>query len=89
VRQTVPPAQLNVLLRRNPHWKAYTWDQTQSGLRHVFDEIAKDMDAMETGRGLVAMQIIKQYIFQWFVPMLAILLMPMGLQLNRKVRRMP
>jgi hypothetical protein len=85
----VQPAQLNVLLRRNPHWKAYTWDQTQSGLRHVFDEIAKDMDAMETGRGLVAMQIIKQYIFQWFVPMLAILLMPMGLQLNRKVRRMP
>jgi len=44
---------------------------------------------METGRGLVAMQIIKQHIFQWFVPMLAILLMPMGLQLNRKVRRMP
>ncbi|WP_089938276.1 hypothetical protein [Candidatus Entotheonella palauensis] len=83
------PAQLNALLRRNPLWKAHTWDQTQAGLQHIFDEIAKDTDAMETGRGLVATQIIKQRIFQWFLPALVLLLLALGLRLHKKMRLVP
>ncbi|ETW93625.1 MAG: hypothetical protein ETSY1_38390 [Candidatus Entotheonella factor] len=83
------PAQLNGLLRQNPLWKAHTWDQTQAGLQQIFDEVAKDTDAMETGRGLVATQIIKQRIFQWFLPALLLLLMAMGLRLHKKLRVVP
>ena len=83
----VHPAQLNALLRQNPHWKVHTWDQTHSGLRNIFNEIAKDIDAMETRRGLSAIHIIEQHIFQWCFPMLALLPMAMGLQWNRKLRR--
>ncbi len=83
------PAQLNALLRQNPRWKAHTWDQTQAGLQNVFDEIAKDTDAMETDRGLVATKVIKQRIFQWFLPTLALLLMTIGLRLHKKLRLVP
>ncbi len=83
------PAQLNTLLRQNPLWKAYTWDQTRAGLKNVFDEIARDIDAMETGKSLVATQVIKQRIFPWLAPALALLLMSMGLRLHKTMRQVP
>ncbi len=83
------PAQLNTLLRQNPQWKAHTWDQTRAGLQKVFDEIARDIDAMETGKSLVATQVVKQRIFHWFFPALALLLMAIGLRLHKTMRRVP
>lgn len=62
------PAQLNAFLRQNPRWKAYTWDQTRAGLQHVFDEIARDTDAMETGRGLVPLKSSSNTSFSGFSP---------------------
>lgn len=83
------PAQLNALLRQNPLWKAHTWDQTRAGLQKVFDEIARDIDAMETGKSLVATQVIKQRIFHWFFPALVLFLMAMGLRLHKTMRQAP
>ena len=83
------PAQLSDLLRRNPSWKAHIWDQTQAGLQRVFDEIAKDTDAMETGRGVVATQVVKRHIFLWLAPTLIVLLLAMLLPLHPKLRTMP
>ncbi len=83
------PAQLNSRLRQNPLWKAHTWDQTRAGLQKVFDEIARDIDAMETGKSLVATQVIKQRIFHWFFPALMLLLMAVGLRLHKTMRQVP
>ena len=83
------PSQLNALLNKNPTWKAYTWNQTQAGLQAVFTEIAKDIDTIEYGKSIVATTVKQQPIFQWFLAGLVLLLMAVGLQFHKRIRRFP
>lgn len=83
------PAQLNPLLGRNPGWRAYTWDQTRSGLGSIFAQIARDIDTSARGRSIVATEVTRQPVVHWFLPGLVLLPLSVGLRLHRRVRHFP
>lgn len=83
------PAQLNPLLGRNPSWRAYTWDQTSSGLRSIFAQMARDIDTTARGRSVVATEVSKQPVVHWFLPGLLLLPLGAGLRLHRRIRHFP
>ena len=83
------PAQLNPLLGRNPGWRAYTWDQTRSGLGSIFAQIARDIDTSARGRSIVATEVTRQPVVHWFLPGLVLLPLGIGLGLHRRIRHFP
>ena len=83
------PAQLNPLLGRNPGWRAYTWDQTRSGLGSIFAQIARDIDTSARGRSIVATEVTRQPVVHWFLPGLLLLPLSVGLLLHRCIRHFP
>lgn len=83
------PAQLNPLLGRNPGWRAYTWDQTRSGLGSIFAQIARDIDTSARGRSIVATEVTRQPVVHWFLAGLVLLPLGIGLQLHRRIRHFP
>jgi len=83
------PAQLNPLLGRNLGWRAYTWDQTGSGLGSIFAQIGRDIDTSARGRSIVATEVIRQPVVHWFLPGLVFLPLGIGLQLHRRIRHFP
>lgn len=83
------PAQLNPLLGRNPGWRAYTWDQTRTGLRSIFAQIARDIDTTARGRSIVATEVNRQPVTHWFLPGLLLLPLSIGLRLHRRIRHFP
>ena len=83
------PAQLNPLLGRNPGWRAYTWDQTRSGLGSIFAQIARDIDTSARGRSIVATEVTRQPVVHWFLPGLVLLPLGIGLRLHRRMRHFP
>ena len=83
------PAQLNPLLGRNPGWRAYTWDQTRSGLGSIFAQIARDIDTSARGRSIVATEVTRQPVVHWFLPGLVLLPLGIGLRLHRRIRHFP
>ena len=83
------PAQLNPLLGRNLGWRAYTWDQTRSGLGGIFSQIARDIDASARGRSIVATEVTRQPVVHWFLPGLVLLPLGIGLRLHRRIRHFP
>ena len=83
------PAQLNPLLGRNPGWRAYTWDQTGSGLGSIFAQIARDIDTSARGRSIVATEVTRQPVVHWFLPGLVLLPLGIGLRLHRRIRHFP
>lgn len=83
------PAQLNPLLGRNPSWRAYTWDQTRSGLHGMFAQIARDLDTTARGRSIVATEVTKRPVTHWFLPGLLLLPLSVGLRLHRRIRHFP
>ena len=83
------PAQLNPLLGRNLGWRAYTWDQTRSGLGSIFAQIARDIDASARGRSIVATEVTRQPVVHWFLPGLVLLPLGIGLRLHRRIRHFP
>ena len=83
------PAQLNPLLGRNLGWRAYTWDQTSSGLGGIFSQIARDIDASARGRSIVATEVTRQPVVHWFLPGLVLLPLGIGLRLHRRIRHFP
>lgn len=83
------PVQLNPLLQKNPGWKVYTWNQTQYGLQSIFIEIAKDLETMEYGKGVVSVKMKEQMIFLWCLPSMVLLLLVVGLRFHKSIRRFP
>jgi hypothetical protein len=83
------PGQLNPLLQKYPTWKAYTWNQTQTGLQSIFTDIAKDMETIEYEKGIVAVKTQEHPIFHWFLPSLILLLLAGGLRLHKRMRYFP
>ena len=83
------PAQLNPLLGRNPGWRAFTWDQTRSGLRSIFAQIARDIDTTAHGKSIVATEVVRQPVVHWFLPGLLLLPLSVGLRLHRRIRHFP
>ena len=83
------PAQLNPLLGRNPNWRAYTWDQTRSGLSSIFAQIARNIDTSAHGRSIVATEVTKQPVVHWFLSGLLLLPLSAGLRLHRRIRHFP
>ena len=83
------PAQLNPLLGRNPGWRAYTWDQTRSGLGSIFAQIARDIDTSARGRSIVATEVTRHPVVHWFLPGLLFLPLSVGLRLHRRIRHFP
>ena len=83
------PAQLNPLLGRNLGWRAYTWDQTRSGLGSIFAQIARDIDTSARGRSIVATEVTRQPVVHWFLPGLVLLPLGIGLRLHRRMRHFP
>ena len=83
------PAQLNPLLGRNPSWRAYTWDQTRTGLRSIFAQIVRDIDTTARGRSVVATEVTRQPVAHWFLPGLLLLPLSAGLRLHRRIRHFP
>jgi len=83
------PRQLNPLLQKYPTWKAYTWNQTPSGLQSIFTDIANDMDTMPHHPGIVSVKTQAHPIFHWFWPGLILLGLTVGLRLHRSMRRFP
>ena len=83
------PAQLNPLLGRNPGWRAYTWDQTRSGLGSIFAQMARDIDTSARGRSIVATEVTRQPVVHWFLPGLVLLPLSAGLRLHRRIRHFP
>ena len=83
------PAQLNPLLGRNLGWRAFTWDQTRSGLGGIFAQIARAIDSSARGRSIVATEVTRQPVVHWFLPGLVLLPLGIGLRLHRRIRHFP